>query len=331
MARAFTLLMVFAGTAVALTIHDVQMNPSLVGTVVTVQGVVTVPNSVYSSAPHKIAVIQDGTGPWSGIMLYCSAGLPTLNLGDHVQVTGTVAEYYGRTEIDVTDPGTNVVILGSQSVPPVTWVMANDLSSGNPEVAESYEGVLVGIADITVVDIGPYEYTAEDASGTCLVGWWSNAWPSCPVNLGDVYSSVVGMADYSYGNYKLQPRFPEDYNYPVPVEFETLTAQSRGAEIVVRWTTASEKDNFGFNVLRALCADGPFARINERIIPGAGTTSVPQAYLFADRNVTPGTTYFYLVQDVATNGTTRDHGPVSCTFVPQHASSWGAIKAQFAH
>jgi len=329
MVRVLLVLTLLLGGAWATTIQDVQTDAGLVGTTVTVEGVVTVPNSVYSSAPQNIAVIQEGTGPWSGVMIYCGAGLPTLNYGDRLEVTGTVAEYYDRTELDIAD-ASGVTIIGSEAVPPVTWITANDIATTNPGVAEGYEGVLVGIQNVTVTEVGSYEFTAQDGSGTCLVGWWG--WSTgCPVNLGDVYSSIVGMADYSYSNYKLQPRNAGDYNFPVPVEFGTLSAQSRGTQVVVRWNTATESDNFGFNVLRGVAADGPFVRINEGIIVGAGTTVVPQVYVFADRHVVPGITYFYVVQDIASNGVTRDHGPVSCTFTPQATSSWGAIKAQFAN
>ncbi|MBN1424990.1 hypothetical protein JXA88_10570 [Candidatus Fermentibacteria bacterium] len=329
MVRVLVTLVLLVSGAAATTIQDVQTNPGLVGTIVTVEGVVTVPNSVYSSAPNKIAVIQDGTGSWSGIMIYCNAGLPTVNLGERLEVTGTVAEYYDRTELDLADPS-DVTVLGYEGVPPVTWITAHDISDANPSVAEGYEGVLVGIENFTVAEIGPYEYTAQDGSGSCLIGWWSVEWSECPVNLGDMYSSVVGTADYSYSAYKLQPRFSSDYNFPVPVEFATLSAQSRGTEVVIRWSTITESDNFGFNVLRSEAVSGPFARVNEQLLPGAGTTMVPQVYLFADRHVTPGVTYFYMVQDIATDGATQDHGPVSCTFTPQSTSSWGAIKAQFA-
>lgn len=329
MIRGLVVLALLLGGASATTIQDVQTNPGLVGTTVTVEGVVTVPNSVYSSSPQKIAVIQNGTGPWSGIMIYSNAGLPTVNLGDRVQVTGTVAEYYDRTEIDIPDPS-GVTFLGSAPVPPVTWISANDIATSNPDVAESYEGVLVGIQSFTVTEVGSYEYTADDGSGSCLVGWWSVEWPSSPVNVGDMYSSVIGMADYSYSNYKLQPRWSGDYNYPVPVEFGTLDAQCRGNEVVVRWNTVTETDNFGFNVLRGELADGPFVRINDRIIAAAGTSAIPHAYLFADRQVRPGVTYYYVVEDIATDGTAQQHGPVPCTFTPQVTASWGAIKAAFA-
>ncbi len=54
----------------ATTISDVQTDPSLLGQVVTVEGVVTAGNNTFSSTPENIAVIQDGTGPWSGLMRY---------------------------------------------------------------------------------------------------------------------------------------------------------------------------------------------------------------------------------------------------------------------
>lgn len=323
------LVSVFCLGASATTINDVQTDPSLLGQIVTVQGVVTVPNGLYSSSPENIAVIQEGTGPYSGVMVYCAEGLPTLALGDLVEVTGTVAEYYDRTELDLAATA-DCVVIGSEPVPPVTWITCNDLSTDNPGVAEQYEGVLVGIENVTVVEIGSYEFTADDGVGQCLVSWWSATWETCPVNLNDTFSSIAGTGDYSYGFYKLHPRYNEDYNYPVPVEFGTLSADSRGNGVVVRWSTVTEQDNFGFNVLRAGSVSGPFVAISDQIIPGAGTTVVPQTYLFSDKAVVAGETYFYMVRDISSSGATTDHGPASCTFVPEVSGSWGSIKADFA-
>jgi len=158
----------------ATTINDVQTDPSLIDQVVTIQGVVTAETGLYSSSPQNIAIIQDGTGPWSGVMIFCYAGLPALARGDLVEATGTVAEDSARTEIDIED-ASDVTVLGTEPVPPVTWITCNDISTSNPGVAEGYEGVLVGIENITVMAIDTYEFTAQDASGQCLVSWWSSA------------------------------------------------------------------------------------------------------------------------------------------------------------
>jgi len=59
------------------------------------------------------------------------------------------------------------------------------------------------------------------------------------------------------------------------------------------------------------------------MIPGAGTTAIPQAYEFVDTNVRAGTTYFYTLSDVSLSGVERFHSPVSVP-VP---ITWGAPTA----
>ena len=39
----------------------------------------------------------------------------------------------------------------------------------------------------------------------------------------------------------------------------------------LRWTTASELDNYGYDIYRALNEDGPFEVINDSPVPIAGT------------------------------------------------------------
>ena len=45
------------------------------------------------------------------------------------------------------------------------------------------------------------------------------------------------------------------------------------AEVIVEWTTASELDTVGFNLLRAETQKGPFEQINSNLIP-AGSDSL---------------------------------------------------------
>ncbi len=52
-------------------------------------------------------------------------------------------------------------------------------------------------------------------------------------------------------------------------------AGGEGYTNTVRWTTASEVDNFGFDVFRSESEDGPFERLNDEVIEGAGTPDEP--------------------------------------------------------
>ncbi len=78
----------------------------------------------------------------------------------------------------------------------------------------------------------------------------------------------------------------------------------------LKWATASEVDNFAYDVYRAEQEDGPFARINERPVPGAGSTDEPSYYQYTDDTVEPGKRYFYYVESIAMNGDRERFTPV---------------------
>jgi hypothetical protein len=115
----------------------------------------------------------------------------------------------------------------------------------------------------------------------------------------------------------------------VPVELASLTATPVGEDVIVRWTTLSEKDNLGFNVYRSLEETGGWAMINEALIPGAGTTSAATDYSFLDTEVSDGVVYYYLLEDVDLSGHTTTHGPVSCVAGGAPSDSWGKVKASY--
>lgn len=99
---------------------------------------------------------------------------------------------------------------------------------------------------------------------------------------------------------------------PTAVKIVALGVQARGNTLVVFWETASETDNLGFHLYRSASGTpGTFARLNESLIPsrspggGAGAS-----YEWVDAIVVPGSTYFYLLEDVDFSGQATAHGPV---------------------
>ncbi len=70
----------------------------------------------------------------------------------------------------------------------------------------------------------------------------------------------------------------------------------------VKWKTASELNNFGYDVYRGESPEGPFERINPEVIEGAGTTDEPTAYVYVDRTIDPYKTYYYYVESISMNG-----------------------------
>ncbi len=79
------------------------------------------------------------------------------------------------------------------------------------------------------------------------------------------------------------------------------------------WETVSEAGNAGFNLYRADNATAPQSLL--AFVPSQAPGSAQgYSYAWQDSNVEAGRTYWYWLEDIALNGATTLHGPVSVTF-----------------
>ncbi|HEX6900181.1 MAG TPA: hypothetical protein VF789_10725 [Thermoanaerobaculia bacterium] len=79
----------------------------------------------------------------------------------------------------------------------------------------------------------------------------------------------------------------------------------------IRWATASEHENYGFDVYRGESEDGPFVRITPAPIEGAGTTDEPRSYVFVDDTIDPHRTYYYYVESISMSGVRERFTPIA--------------------
>jgi hypothetical protein len=77
----------------------------------------------------------------------------------------------------------------------------------------------------------------------------------------------------------------------------------------LKWKTASEQENFGYDIYRSDTEDGEFEVINEDTLEGAGTTVNETAYEFYDDNIDPCKVYYYYIESIAMNGTREAFTP----------------------
>ena len=92
---------------------------------------------------------------------------------------------------------------------------------------------------------------------------------------------------------------------PLAVELASFTAEPVADGVALRWETVSEQDNAGFNLYRAASEAGPWAPLNDTLIPAATPgSSEGHSYAWTDTTAQPDTRYFYRLDAVDRFGVT---------------------------
>ena len=91
---------------------------------------------------------------------------------------------------------------------------------------------------------------------------------------------------------------------------QAAVAPAQRLSNTVTWTTASEEDNFGYEVYRGDAENGPFAKVTKQPILGNGTTAETHEYKFVDDSIDPCKEYWYYVESISTQGQREKFTPV---------------------
>ncbi len=235
-----------------LTIQDVQYSPfgsgfsGYNGYEVTVSGIVTADTTDIQGDGFNIGpqvYLQNGTTPWSGIQIF-GIEADDVRRGDKLTATGIVNESFGVTRIGTLDMGVQLSQNGTGLEIPLPLIIStsevNSLTGGTLP-AESYEGVLVKIENVTVLDAnadGNVDGPDEGSGGSRNYGEiyitdesnvqmrlelqdgthdFHNFWDASLENIGTrietghTFESITGILFYSFSNYKLVPRKNDDF------------------------------------------------------------------------------------------------------------------------
>jgi len=208
------------GTLSATTIYDIQYTtnagdgtyPSpMDGQDVTVTGIVTGTNYGSGGAYNSFFMCdlpEVGVGAWHGMMIFNTDAGQSPEVGDEVEVSGEVTEYYGFTELGYV---TVTVLSTGNAVPAPESISCAVLST-----SEAYESVLVRTENLTVVqgqdDHG--QWLVTDGTGICQIDdsffYLDSVDPPIEVGVGDTWAIIEGIVDYSYDEFGLNPRSADD-------------------------------------------------------------------------------------------------------------------------
>jgi hypothetical protein len=90
-------------------------------------------------------------------------------------------------------------------------------------------------------------------------------------------------------------------NNPLPVELISFGAVSNRNGVELRWSTASEKNNFGFEVERRSISDPSGEFKHAAFVNGAGTSNDTRQYMLVDQDI-PAGKYLYRLKQIDRDG-----------------------------
>ena len=103
--------------------------------------------------------------------------------------------------------------------------------------------------------------------------------------------------------------FDITYDATVPFDLLTFTADNSGSGAMLNWSTESEERVAGWSIFRGPGPLGPFTRVNQYLLPGAGRAEQEMSYVFVDSTVEPGRKYYYYLQGMTFEGFTENSHP----------------------
>ncbi len=165
------------------------------------------------------------------------------------------------------------------------------------------------------------------ADGMMLSGW---------ISAQNTGLSAEGYSETTYYGDRNDVGTPGHHGGgPLPVSLASFrpARDTATGQVVIRWTTESELNNAGFNILRSETKTGEFAVVNLKgIIPGHGTTAEKHAYTWTDTSAKPNVVYYYQIEDVSLDGTrttlrtTHLRGNVNAA--GKLTTTWGDLKTR---
>jgi len=250
--------------------------------------------------------IQDGEGAWCGIYVFDSQHSP--QIGDLVNLTGLITEYYELTEIK--NISAFEVVSSGNTLPSPTLVGTAEVS------AEAFEGVLVRVtnAECTNANIGYGEWEANDGSGVCVID--DLLYVFVPQQ-GTSYT-ITGVVYYSYSVFKIEPRNAADIQIASEVYIvdEPQISQIQNNSFTLSWQTNIEANTV--------------VELGETTNYELGTFTVEALnteHSITLSNLTPATIYYAKIYSLANEVQTPSFERIYATA----SNSTGEIKVYFNH
>jgi Secretion system C-terminal sorting domain len=210
---------------------------------------------------------------------------PTITTGGTISVSH--ADATGATTVTPFTDGS--LTINKQSN--MTWTVAQSgLNLGsttiNTQITAGGIGSVTALGDIT------FTQGASVAGGTYVLATGTTSVPL-------MSRTGMGLTDIANTFY-----IGATSNSPLPVELASFTAACTRTGAMLVWKTATEKNNFGFNIERRTVGSSVWSKIG--FVAGHGISNIENSYSYTDANVASGT-YAYRISQIDNDGTVKTY------------------------
>ncbi|MFC2103322.1 YCF48-related protein [Bacteroidota bacterium] len=171
-----------------------------------------------------------------------------------------------------------------------TWTAATTPPGHTVWGIHFVESTVLGSLGMTACASG-YVYISTDSGAN-----WNLEPRQTISTFDDIYMTDAGNA-WIVGNSGVILKYTEPGN--VPVELNNFTAEINGNDVNLNWQTATELNNYGFDVERKQAVSEVWNKIS--FIPGRGTTTEISSYSYIENDLNPGK-YNYRIKQIDLDG-----------------------------
>lgn len=244
-------------------------------------------NEILADPPDGIAGDANGDGTRDGSE---DEFIEIVNAsGSEVNISGW--QLFEETTLRHTFPS-NTIIPDMQSIVVFSGGSPNNNIPGVVQKATSGSLVLTNSGDQVLLKddedflVDSYEYGSEGNNNESLA------------RNPDITGDFVGHTSITTNPVMFSPGRKNTDNSALPVELTSFTANIFDNNIELNWQTATEINNFGFNIQRKTKYSG-WQKIG--FVHGFGTTNIHHNYFYTDKNLKPGI-YSYHLKQIDTDG-----------------------------
>lgn len=214
------------------------------------------------------------------------------------------------TITDKNHSGGNITIKWDENYNVTLGAVRNIVGSWSVQSSGNYNGfdyVVLGWAAGTVANItwsANVEYEIfriavnQTGSGTGTFSLTQRL-SSTPIN-GENWYFEVGGLDFTNNT---SPFYQQDVNnVPIPVELNSFNLNVIKNTVQLNWTTATETDNYGFEIERKFNGMNIQSWTKIGFIPGAGNSHSTKVYSFTDSKINLSGKYSYRLKQIDIGG-----------------------------